>query len=103
MMLQVDDNGVTPPGEVIITWGEIAQVSMVTTNPEAGDDAFFVLVTKGGRRQMIPHNTPMSDELLSKLQQLPGFDNGVFIEAMAATEPAEYVVWKLAGVNQEEG
>jgi len=92
-MLQVDEKGVTPPGEVIITWGEITQVAMVTTNPAAGDDVFFVLVTKGGRRQMIPHNTPMSDELLSKLQQLPGFDNGSFIEAMAATEPAEFVVW----------
>lgn len=92
-MLQVSDKGVTPPGEVIITWEEIAQVSMVTTNVAAGDDVFFVLVTKGGRRQMIPHNSPMSDELLTRLQQLPGFDNARFISAMASTEPAEFVVW----------
>lgn len=93
MMLQVTEQGVTVPGEVIITWDEIAQVAMVTTNAASGDDVFFVLVTKGGRRQMIPHNSPMSDELLTRLQQLAGFDNAQFINAMAATEPAEFVVW----------
>jgi hypothetical protein len=35
-------------------------------------------------------------ELLVRLQQLPGFDNGVVIKAMGSTGDARFVCWKRA-------
>ena len=101
-MLQVTPEGITIPGEVIITWGELARVSMVTTNPAAGDDVFFALVTQGGRRAMVPHNSPMSSELLSRLQRLEGFDNGRFLDSMTSSDDAEFVVWAAVSGGEPE-
>lgn len=93
MILEVTDKGVTVPGEVIYTWAELARVSLVTTNPEAGTDAYFVLVTVGERRVMIPHNSAGASELLDHLQKLPGFDNEVFMQSLTSSEDAEFVLW----------
>ena len=78
-------------------WGgddePLVEVALVTTSDGPfADDVFVVLGYADGRSDMVPLNG--DHDLLSRLQQLPGFDNETFIEAMSCTEEGLSVLWR---------
>lgn len=66
-----------PDGSVdIVRWDELSQVSVVTTaDGPVAEDLFWVLLGRGESGCTIPQSAA-SDELVRRIQRLPGFDNG---------------------------
>jgi hypothetical protein len=82
--------------EETIRWDDLHEVSIVTT--DAGpfnDDVFWLLVASDGKSGCaVPGSSDGSDQLLKRLQQLPGFDNEALIKAMSSTSNAKFICWK---------
>jgi hypothetical protein len=53
---------------------------------------FFVLTYDDGSNQSIPLGE--AENLLPRLQQLPGFDNETFIRAMGVSEESVSALWR---------
>jgi hypothetical protein len=53
---------------------------------------FFVLTYDDGSNSAIPLGE--REKLLSRLQDLPGFDNETFIQAMGVSEEGVSVLWR---------
>ena len=70
----------------------LVEVALVTTSDRFTDDVFVVLSYADGGSDMVPLNGDHA--LLSRLQQLPGFDNETFIEAMSCTQEGVSVLWR---------
>jgi hypothetical protein len=70
----------------------LVEVALVTTSDRFTDDVFVVLSYLDGSSEMVPLNG--DHDLLSRLQQLPGFDNETFIEAMSCAQEGVSVVWR---------
>ncbi|HEV3002616.1 MAG TPA: hypothetical protein VGW75_17905 [Solirubrobacteraceae bacterium] len=95
--VEVDERGVRlvrPDGTTeSVTWEALAEVRVMTTSQGPfADDVFFVL--DGGDHGCVVPQGLMPDELLIRLQSLPGFDNAKLIEAMGSTADAEFVCWR---------
>jgi len=54
------------------------------------DDVFWVLVGESGGC-VVPSESDGADNLLSRLQKLPGFDNEALISAMGCTEDRKFL------------
>ena len=65
---------------------------MTTSRGPFEEDVFFVLTYDDGATEAIPHGG--AKELLTRLQQLPGFDNETFIQAMGVSEEGISVLWR---------
>ena len=97
--ITVDDAGVrrrlADGTEESVSWGQLAEVAIRTT-PDGPwqEDVFFLLMRQGGGGCAVPAGHPSADELMSRLQALPEFDNDAFVEAMTSTEDALFVVWR---------
>lgn len=78
-----------------VSWDELREVAIRTT-PEGPwqEDVFFLLVGAGGGGCAVPAGHPAADDLMSRLQSLPDFDNEAFIEAMTTIEDGLFVVWR---------
>ena len=77
-----------------INWTELCEIESITTNKGPFvDDVFWLLVSKEGG-VAIPSETAGLDQLLLRLQELPGFDNAQVILAMGCTDNASFIVWK---------
>jgi hypothetical protein len=75
----------------------LTEVALMTTS--AGpftDDVFFSLTFADGRSEMVPLEDA---ELLPRLQELPGFDNETFIQAMGCSEEGVSVLWRRAPLD----
>jgi hypothetical protein len=80
-----------------VAWEDLVEVQIVTTDEGPFvDDVFFLLIGANGTGCVVPQEDPQSGALLSRLQELPGFDNGKVIEAMTCTANARFVCWKKA-------
>ena len=95
----IDDRGVRRtlrPGEVEeVAWKDLVEVQIVTTDEGPYvDDVFYLLVGANETGCVVPQEDPQSGALLTRLQALPGFDNGKVIEAMGCAENARFVCWK---------
>lgn len=76
-------------------WESLVEVVVVTTaSGPLADDVFFVLSGADGRKLSVPSSAEGFDALLERLQELPGFDNGKFIEAMSCAADATFPCWK---------
>lgn len=77
-----------------ISWDELNGFDIETNSlgPFA-PDVFWVL-HGDERRCVIPQGATGDGALLERLQQLPGFDNETFIEAMASTSDATFEIWR---------
>ena len=64
---------------------------MTTSRGPFEEDVFFVLTYTDGSTKAVPLGE--GEDLLTELQQLPGFDYETFIEAMAVTEEGVSVLW----------
>ena len=98
-----DNRGVTfhsdaGPDEYI-GWSDLSAISVETT--DAGpfaEDVFFVL--RGGSHVCrVPQGAAGVDELLVRLQGLPGFDNEPVIAAMSSTVNAGFPCWSRAAAR----
>jgi len=85
--------------EESVTWAELKEVA-IRTIPDAPweEDAFFLLVGPNGGGCAVPSRHPAADELMARLQELPGFDDKVFFEAMTSTEDSVFVCWQASNV-----
>jgi hypothetical protein len=97
--ITIDDEGVrrqlADGTEEAVTWEKLSEVAIRTT-PEGPwkEDVFFLLMAEGGGGCAIPAGDPSADDLMSRLQSLPDFDNDAFIEAMTTTEDGLFVIWQ---------
>ncbi len=80
--------------EVSIAWSELERVVIRTTDagPFAAD-FFWVLEAGAGRTLVLPGGATGAQELLRRLQQLPGFDNEAVIAAAASTDVQTFECW----------
>lgn len=85
----------TPAGVVeSVAWPEV-QTVLIETNDSGPfePDVFWIIVGTQGKC-VVPQGAPGESALIDKLQELSGFDNEVFIDAMASTENRTFVCWK---------
>ena len=73
-----------------VDWEDLERVEILTTSRDGPDDFYFIL-DGGGQVCTVPHG--LSEGLLERLQQLPGFDLSVFIRATASRTHARFVCW----------
>lgn len=77
-----------------VAWEELQEVSILTTDEGPFvEDVYFVLVGSEGSC-VVPQEAEGSQELLKRLQELPGFDNEGFISATTSTDNARFVCWR---------
>ena len=92
-----DDRGVTlrhPDGRAeFVGWSDLRAVAVETTDAgPIAEDVFFVL--RGGAGVCrVPQGAAGCDELLARLQELPGFDHEPVIRAMSSAGNASFACW----------
>jgi hypothetical protein len=97
-IVRLTDSEVTherPGGEIErIAWSDLDKVEVLTTAEGPFlPDVFWVLHgSRGGC--VIPQGATGDEELLKRLQALPGFKNDAFINAMSCTEDQRFVCWE---------
>ncbi len=78
-----------------MNWADLVEVTILTTSTgPLAEDFYFVLAAADGHRMTIPAELPGADQLLARLQKLPGFDNKAFIEASSCTEDRTFLCWR---------
>jgi hypothetical protein len=76
-----------------VRWDALKEVSLQTTSRGPfEEDVFFVFAYDDGPSTAIGLGD--SEHLLSRLQQLPGFDNESFVRAMGVSEEGTAVLWQ---------
>lgn len=76
-----------------VRWDDLQEVSIVTTDEGPfADDFFWVLTGKSGGCA-VSSLAKGSNELLSRLQSLPGFNNEAILHAAGSTKNAKFVCW----------
>jgi len=88
----------TPPGSASsrVEWSDLRAVEVATT--DAGpfvEDVFWVL-HGSGQLLLIPQSAGGSDALLSRFQELPGFDSRAVIAAMSSAGNERFPCWSRA-------
>jgi hypothetical protein len=76
-----------------VRWDAVTEISVRTTaRGPSEQDVFFVFTYDDDDPLAIGLGD--SEELLSRLQAMPGFDNEAFIRAMATSEDGSSVLWR---------
>ena len=84
-----------------VRWDDLQEVGIVTTDEgPAAEDVFWILLGANGRCA-VPGGADGMKELLARLQQLPGFDNGAVIKAMGSTANANFLCWKRSSEDSK--
>ena len=96
--VEFDDQSVTcrRPGGLVesVRWDDLRAVVIQTTaDGPFADDVLWVLVGEASGC-VVPSEAEGCPELLGRLQELPGFDNGAVIRAMACTEEQRFLCWR---------
>ena len=74
-------------------WDALAEVSLMTTSRGPfEEDVFFLLAFDDGSASTIALDE--AETLLPSLQQLPGFDNEAFIQAMGVSGEGLWTLWR---------
>jgi len=77
-----------------IHWDDVQRVLIRTTDRGPFDDDVFFVVEASGENYVIPQQAAGAEQLLSRLQQLPGFDNEAVIESMGCTDNKDFLCWE---------
>jgi hypothetical protein len=79
-----------------IRWGDLQAVLIETTDagPVASDFYWMLLSKERKSGCVVPSEAEGCNALLSRLQQLPGFDNWLVIRAAASTETNRFLIWE---------
>lgn len=82
--------------EETIHWSELHEIGILTTDEGPWqEDVFFLLTASDGKSGCtVPQSSDGCDQLLARLQQLPGFDNEAVIKAMGSSSNAKFLCWK---------
>lgn len=96
--VEFDDQAVRchhPDGVVqSVTWEQLAEVVVVTTDQGPfQDDVFWILHGPAGDC-VVPSEAEGADELVQRLQGLPGMDHGQVIAAMGSAANQRFVCWR---------
>lgn len=95
-----DDEAVTrfqPDGTTqTVRWDDLVDVAIVTSGggPWEDDVVWMLAAREGVEGCTIPGQAAGTEQLLERLQQLPGFDNEAVIRAMGSTEFAFFPCWR---------
>ena len=95
--ITITDEGVTrvlsDGGVETVRWDALTEVRILTTS--AGpfeEDVLFVL--EAGASGCVVPQSHASEDFVSRLLSLPGFDHEQMIEAMSTATDAEFVCWR---------
>ncbi len=92
-----DDEGVTRTRRdgliEHVGWDELLSVDIATTNEGPWFDDVFWLLSAGDHGCVVPSEAEGMGELLTRLQELPGFDDEAVIRAMGCTDNELFPVW----------
>lgn len=86
-----------PNGTVeTVLWDELGAVLLETNDSGPwGIDVLWLLVEKGARSGcVVPQGATGEEQLLHRLQELPGFDNKAVIAAMSSVENQRFLCWE---------
>ena len=78
----------------VVRWDDLAEVSIVTTDDGPFTDDVFWVLSGSSSGCLVPSEAQGIKALLSRLQELPGFDNEAVIRAMGSTSNATFVCWR---------
>jgi hypothetical protein len=89
---------VSPEGGVEeVMWSDLVEVRIVTTaDGPLTEDVYWMLEGSDGTGVAVGQSST-ADDLVDRLQALPGFDNEQMILAMGSTDEAEFVCWRRDG------
>jgi hypothetical protein len=77
-----------------VLWTELEEISIVTSDEgPLADDLVWILAGKDDTCT-VPGSASGIQQMLARLQDLPGFDNEAVVAAMASTANATFVCWK---------
>lgn len=77
-----------------VRWDELQEIGILTTDEgPAREDVYWVLLGTNGNC-VAAASADGTQELLARMQLLPGFDNAAVIKAMGCTSNAKFVCWK---------
>lgn len=97
-IVSINNEGIScqrPDGAVeSVLWADLRAV-LIETNDEGpfACDVMWVLVGKTGGC-VIPQGATGEQELLARLQELPGFRNEAVIQAMGCADNARFLCWR---------
>lgn len=77
-----------------ITWEELNKIEIHTNDCGPFIEDVYWVLHGNNRGCVIPQGAPDSTELLKRLQDLPGFSNEKFMDAMACTDNNEFLIWE---------
>ncbi len=79
-----------------IAWGDLVEVSVLTTNegPFIDDVFFFLLGPTSEQGICVPQGATGSQQLVERLVKLPDFDDSALINAMRSTDNNRFICWK---------
>jgi len=76
-----------------VTWADLKTITVVTTNQGPFVDDVFWVLAGDLSRCVVPSESQGMQELLPRLQTLPGFDNRALISSMSSTQNAQFLCW----------
>ncbi|MEO6305816.1 MAG: hypothetical protein ABIP51_21895 [Bacteroidia bacterium] len=98
--VKVSDSSVEmiDPGKVTqsILISEIENVSVATNDRGPFEIDIWWILSGNGKAVLVPGGATGEKEMLNRLQELPGFNNGEVIKAMGCSDNAEFLLWKKA-------
>ena len=97
-MTECDVSCHRPDGIVeTVRWDELERINILTNGDGPfAPDCFWLLIGPGTTGCCIPQGATGDVELLARMQELPGFNNQVFMEAMGSTQEAIFSCWEKA-------
>ncbi len=89
-------------GEQSLLWSELIGVAVETTDEgPLVPDVFFILGAKEGTL-VFPQGATGDEEMLRRLQELPGFNNSALFEAMTCTDNKTFICWERRPEQERE-
>jgi hypothetical protein len=94
--LVLDDRGVRRldprGGETSLAWADLQEVRIVSRPAPTLSEGVRFELRSGTATLLIPRPEATQD-FIDRLQELPGFDTEVLIEAIGSTEDGEFLCW----------
>lgn len=78
-----------------VRWDDLERIDILTNSDGPfAPDCFWLLMGPGTTGCCIPQGATGDVELLARMQELPGFNNQVFMEAMGSHQEAIFTCWQ---------
>ncbi len=95
-MTECDVSCHRPDGLVeTVRWDDLERIDILTNSDGPfAPDCFWLLIGPGITGCCVPQGATGDAELLARMQELPGFDNRGFMEAMGSHQEAIFTCWE---------